>query len=177
MKVRQERTEITDAEERELEDSVRRLVARSGDVAHAASRPPAYWQNLIIRINARIDREESGKMLSIHWALRVAIPGVLAILSFVVGLHYYVPQKATSEESVSAVILSLPSRTVDSLLLNPSPLAASLSIAEVGGNMFDMTQEQIADYLIHQGSVQTLVESLSDQQLGYVMMELGAHQD
>jgi hypothetical protein len=177
MKLRQEKIGITDAEEHELEASVRSLAVQSGGDGSAGLPPPVYWQNLIVRINTRIDREESGKMLSIHWALRVAIPGVVAILSFVIGLHYYVPQRATTEESVSAVILSLPAQSVDSLLLNPSPLAVSLSIAEVGGNLFDMTQEQIADYLIHQGSVQILIESMSDQQLGDVMVELGAHQD
>lgn len=176
MKIRQEKTEFTDAEERELEESVRSLVNQSGDRGHAAP-PPAYWQNLIVLINSRIDREESAKMLSIHWALRVALPGILAILSFVIGLHYYVPEKTTQEESVSAVILSLPQRSVDSLLLDPSPLAGSLSIAEVGGGFFEVTQDQIADYLINQGAAQTLVESMSDELLGDVMVELGTRQD
>lgn len=176
MKLRPEKTEITDAEERELEDSVRQMASRTGGI-HPAVPSPAYWQNLVIRINSRIDHEESGKMLSIHWALRVALPGVLAILSFVIGLHYYVPEKAPSEESVSAVILSLPQQSVDSLLLSPSLLASSLSIAEVGSNLFEVTQDQIADYLITQGAARTLVESMSDQQLGDVMVELGAHQD
>lgn len=176
MKLRQEKTEITDAEERELEESVRRLAAQAGDPTPSAP-PPPYWQNLIVRINSRIDHEESGKMLSLHWALRVAIPGVVAILSFVIGLHYYVPEKRTQEESVSAAILSLPAQSVDSLLLNPSPLAGSLSIAEVEGNLFEVTQDQIGEYLITHGSVQTLVETLSDQQLGEVMVQLGIHQD
>src|SRR5512141_244690 len=123
MKFRHERVEPSEAEEHELEASIRGMIPPEGDVAGAP--PPVYWQNLIVRTNERIDHETSGKTLSIHWALRVAMPGVLAIISFFIGMHYYAPEKPEAEESLAAVILSLPGQTVDSLLVNPPPAASS----------------------------------------------------
>src|SRR5512140_166025 len=102
MKFRQGRIEPGEAEERELEASIRGMLPREGEEGIPAP-SPVYWQNLIVHTNERIDRETSGKALSIHWALRVAFPGVLAIISFFIGLHYYVPEKVEKEESLAAV--------------------------------------------------------------------------
>ncbi len=171
MKFRHERTEPSESEERELEALIRGMAPPdAGD--RPAGPPAAYWQNLTVRTNERIDRETSGRALSIHWALRVAVPGVLAILSFFIGLHYYAPERPETEETVAAVILSLPGQTVDSLLVNP-PLAASIRIEDVSTDLFGVSQDQIGDYLINRGETQTLVESLSDQQLGDMLLAMG----
>jgi hypothetical protein len=175
MKFRHEKIGITDAEERELERAVR---AMSGAEQEPPTAPPeAYWQNQIIRSNQRIDHATSGKALSINWAFRVAIPGVVAVLSFVIGLHYYVPEKPRQTESVSEVLLSLPTQAVDSLLAGNAAIDASVSVADVGADIFRFSQAQIADYLITRGAAETLMEGLSDQQVGDLVSALGSVQD
>ena len=54
--------------------------------------PGTYWSNMLVKTNSRIDDVSSVRALSIGWALRVAIPGVVAIISFLIGLHYYSPE-------------------------------------------------------------------------------------
>jgi hypothetical protein len=174
MKFRHEKIQISEAEERLLEESIRSTSSQQpGEVPP----PDVYWQNLIVRTNERIDRSTSGKAISINWALRVAIPGVLAILSFAICLHYYVPETTHHDESVSALVLSLPSQSVDSLLVAPPPEAGSMSQFVSGDDVFSFSADQIAEYLISRGSAQTLVGSLSDQQLGDVEVALGSRED
>src|SRR5512141_561288 len=91
MKFRQEPRDITESEERELVDSVRALELEGGEKGTAPPISDAYWQNLIIRTNQRVDAAASAKAISISWAARVAIPGVVAIVSFLIALQYYVP--------------------------------------------------------------------------------------
>jgi len=175
MKFRQERTEITDAEERELEQSVRMLERSRGETP--VPPPESYWQNLSIRMNTKIDDATSGRALSINWALRVAIPGVVAVISFVIGLHYYVPEKPHQNDTISAVIRSLPEQAVDSLLTGNAPADLTVSPSDIGGDIFIFSESQIADYLITRGAAETLVEGLSDQQVGEVVVALGTIRD
>ena len=175
MKFRHEKIEVTEAEERELEQTVRAMTEGAGEPPSAP--PEAYWQNQIIRSNQRIDHATSGKALSINWALRVALPGVVAVLSFVIGLHYYVPEKAHDVETVSEVLLSLPLQSVDSLLDVTPPIDASVSVEDVAPDIFTFSQTQIADYLIQRGAAETLMESLSDQQVGDLVQVLSTVQD
>lgn len=173
MKFRHDKSEINEAEERRLEDGVRAMAARTGGVS-APPPPDVYWQNLIARTNDRIDHETTGKALSINWALRVAIPGVVAILSFVIGLHYYVPEKASTDQSVNALVLSLPSQSIDSLIANPPRDVESISVIGTGDDVFTFSQEQIADYLINRGAARTFVEGMSEKQLGDVELALAS---
>ncbi len=169
MKFRQERTEITDAEERELEQSVRALDRARGETP--VPPPEAYWSNLGVHVNRRIDAATSGKALSINWALRVAIPGVLAVLSFVIGLHYYVPELPHQSDTIGAVLQSLPPQALDSLLTGANaPADLSVSASDLGGDVFAFSQNQIADYMIDRGAAETLVDGLSDQQVGEVVL-------
>ena len=170
MKFRQERTEITDAEERALEESVRSLERTLGETPV----PPAeaYWSNVIVKANRKIDESTSGKALSINWALRVAIPGVVAVLSFVIGLHYYVPEKPHQNDTINAVLQSLPNQVVDSLLTGNAPADLSVSPSDIGGDIFTFSESQIADYLIDRGAAETLVDGLSDQQVGDVVLAI-----
>jgi hypothetical protein len=161
MKFKPEKDRVTDEEARILENDVRRLDASSTDVP---DQPPVYWQNLIVRTNARIDAASSGKALSISWAARVAIPGVVAIVSFLVGLHYYVPEPAGDDTTVETVVLSLPASSLDSMMSDPSRVDPALSVADVGSDLFDLSSEQITDYLIVHGAASTAVEALSDSE-------------
>jgi len=172
MKQRLEKDRIADEAERELAHDVRRRAAASHRGSQVGPTDP-YWQNLIIRTNARIDDATSGKALSISWAMRVAIPGVVAIVSFLIGLHYYVPEPPEDSLSVAAVMQSLPSAVLDSILSDPSRLDPSLSVQDVGGYLFAGSREQIADYLVVNGSLKAAVEELTEKERSDLLAALG----
>ncbi len=134
-----------------------------------------YWQNLLVRTNRRIDEVSSGKALSISWALRVAIPGVVAIISFLIGLHYYAPERPSRGTSVEAVVLSLPAEAQDSLLAT-LPLSDRLAALSSSGDYFDLSREQITDYMIDNGTTSMLLETLTDDQVEKLLVSLGEHQ-
>ncbi|MEW6510066.1 MAG: hypothetical protein AB1428_03820 [Bacteroidota bacterium] len=172
MKFRQDKHTIGEDEERSLRDDVRRL---AGTERPPQDPPDAYWQNLLIRSNARIDAASSGRALSISWALRVALPGVIAIVSFLIGLHYYVPEVPKEDFSVAAVVLSLPAATIDSLLVDPSPVDPSLSVAELGVDLFDLSRDQIVDYLLTAGNASAAVEGLTEGERSELLAALGTN--
>jgi hypothetical protein len=89
-----------------------------------------------VKINGKIDDATSGKALSISWAARVAIPGVVAIVSFLVGLHYFAPDASRHAPSVAEVVLALPPAAIDSLLVDPSRADPSLSAEDVATDVF-----------------------------------------
>ncbi|HTY57405.1 MAG TPA: hypothetical protein VMF59_01250, partial [Bacteroidota bacterium] len=150
MKYRMEKNPLTAEVERELTSEIRQIAGSRG-AGETPAVPDAYWQNLIIRVNARIDAATSGRALSISWAARVAIPGVVAIVSFLVGLHYIVPDAPKNEPSVADVVLSLPPAAMDSLLIDPSRADPSLSVSDVATDVFVFSRREIAEYLIDSG--------------------------
>jgi hypothetical protein len=169
-----EKTPLTGEAERELTSEIRQIAGSGGG---EGSRPPdAYWQNLIVKINGRIDEATSGKALSISWAARVAIPGVVAIVSFLVGLHYYVPEVLQHEPSVADVVLSLPPATMDSLLVDPSRADPSLSVEDVATDVFVFSRQQIADYFIDNGNPGAAIDGISDREAGTVLAVLASEQ-
>ena len=171
MKYRMEKNPLTGEAERELASEIRQLAG--SPAGEERSRPPdAYWQNLVVRINARIDDATSGKALSISWAARVAIPGVVAIVSFLVGLHYYVPDAYRHEPSVADVVLALPPAAIDSLLVDPSGADLSLSVEEVAPDGFVFSRQQIADYFIDNGDPGAAVDELSDPEANTILKVL-----
>ena len=163
---------LADTEEKGLAESIRAMARQPGDTL-SSSPPDAYWQNLIVRTNQRIDDVTSGKALIISWAARVAIPGVVALLSFLVGLYYYAPEQPGQRSSLTAVVLSLPIHAVDSLLADPTQVNESLSLADIGGDPFALPREQIADYFIETVKANTLMEGMTDQQVNEVLTVLG----
>lgn len=164
MKFRQEPRDITESEERELVDSVRALELEAGEKGTAPPISDAYWQNLIIRTNQRVDAAASAKAISISWAARVAIPGVVAIVSFLIALHYYVPVQTRQHSDVESVVLALPERAVDSLLTDSALPEETLVAVAANENLFDVSSEQIGDYLIENGNSTMLVELLPQEQ-------------
>jgi hypothetical protein len=174
MKYRMEKNPLTDEAERELASEIRQL---AGSEAGESARPPdAYWQNLVVKINGRIDSATSGKALSISWAARVAIPGVVAIISFLVGLHYYAPDASRRAPSVAEVVLALPPATIDSLLIDPSRADPSLSIEDVATDVFVFSRQQIADYFIDDGNPGAAVDGISDRETNTILAVLASEQ-
>ena len=173
MRFRQEKPPGGDEAERRLETEIRQTVSAAGGAGETPP-PEPYWQNLIVRTNARIDHATSGRALSISWAARVAIPGVVAIVSFLVGLHYYVPEPPVERVSVASVVLSLPQTVIDSLLMNPEKADPSLSLADIGVDVFELTREQITDYLVANGNTTAAVEGMTDRETTAFLAVLGS---
>jgi hypothetical protein len=175
MKFRLHEPVVTDADEQEAVRELNEILVRSGE------RPPAipvqsYWSNLLMRTNERIDDATSGKAISISWAVRVAFPGVVAIMFFFIGLHYYyVPQPTEGKTSLTSVFASLPPTVVDSLLSDPTRLDASLSGVDLRDEIFLSSQEQMSEYLISMGKISGALEVLTDEQIQEVLSSLGSH--
>ncbi len=173
MKFRQEKTSHTEAEEQELTRQIRELARESGPAPSTSAPSDAYWQNLIVRTNQTIDHVTSPLAISLSWALRVAIPGVVAVLSFVIGLHYYAPTHRGSQDNLETAVLALPDRVVDSVVTtaavrDETPAAAAV----VGEQVFDIPHEEIAEYFIQTGNENTLIESLDDKQAAALLSAL-----
>ncbi len=158
MKLRKEKLEITDDLEREAVQTVRQLAREPGHVDQAEP-SASYFSSLMVRTNETIDRVTSGKALSISWLARVAVPGVVAILFFFIGLHYYVPEK--SSHSVSDAVKSLSDEDVDSLAANA---AAQGSVPDFQPDLFEISNDQLAEFYLSSASPSVVLESLSEQQ-------------
>ncbi len=163
MKLRQEKTIRDDLAERTLADEIRSLAGKSSSEHDA--RPDVYWANLLVRTNRRIDEATSTKALSLSWAARVAIPGVVAVLSFVIALHYYAPVRTDRGDSLASVVRTMPERTVDSLLVAGAGQGdGALPAVGVGDDIIQVSRDQIAEYFIDNGRETQLVESMDEQQ-------------
>ncbi len=163
MKRKEEPFQFSDFDEQQATGELKRQVAQLRE-------PPAtishtHWSNLLVKTNRRIDEATSAKALSISWAARVAIPGVVAILFFFIGLHYYVPQVGKKESSVASLVNMLPQEAVDSILAEPGRLSASLAANEGSSDIFQFSTEQLSDYLVVTGNAQTAVENLNDSEV------------
>ncbi len=173
MKYKYGKPSITDDDEQRETTEVRRLAAQHGDNGFN-SPPDAYWGNTIVRTNNRIDRATSGKALSISWAARVAIPGVVAIISFLIGLHYYVPEPRKEDNSLTAIVGMLASDEIDSMNVVPPDVDVSLSVPNYHGDVFELSSADIADYFLASGGVSTLMETLPSGQVDDLLIQLGS---
>jgi hypothetical protein len=165
MKLRKEKIDITDEAERDAVEAVRRLAAASQQT-DVGSPPPEYFANMLVRANQRIDVVTSGKALSISWLARVAVPGVVAILFFFIGLHYYAPT-APTRNTIASAVSSLPADAIDSLLTE-SVASGSLTAADINGDLFEVSDDQLADFYIVSGNPGDALEAFSDNQVDEV---------
>ncbi|HXG00372.1 MAG TPA: hypothetical protein VNL69_06275 [Bacteroidota bacterium] len=168
MKLRRHTIDIPDADERQAEEDVRRLAA--GLEQTKPSEPSdAYFQNLLVRTNQRIDYVTSGRAISLSWLARVAVPGIVAIIFFLIGLHYYAPSSGRS--SLVEALQSLPPSEVDSLL------AASLEngyTPELDVSLFEVSNDQLAEYLLESASPSAVLEALPEQRVNEIAAILEA---
>jgi len=150
----------------ELKEQLARLHDAPADL------PSAHWANLIVKTNQKIDETTSAKALSISWAARVAIPGVVAILFFFIGLHYYAPDLSVREGSIASLVNTFPVATVDSILVNPERLDVNLSEEDVSTDIFQFSSDQISEYLVANGNMQTAVNNLDDSDVAALLAVL-----
>jgi hypothetical protein len=166
-------TLATDAEEQQAAGELKALLSLRSSTGPTAPSEP-YWPNLIVRTNQRIDEATSGKAISISWAARVAIPGVVALIFFFIGLHYYVPQQPVQGSTLTAVVSSLPAEVVDSLLAEPQQIESSTASSELRAGLVAVSGEQLTEYLIADGKVGSVLETMSDQQVNDFLVTLGS---
>jgi hypothetical protein len=146
----------------EVDDAERELKRLTGDLSERREPSPGYWGNLIIKTNERIDGATSGKALSISWTFRVALPGVIAVLAFIVGLHYFVPRQADDAASLVNVVAKLPTESADSIYL------ANIGITDEERDEIlspaSVPREQVVDYYVQTADPEAIMETLSDTQ-------------
>jgi len=172
MKWRHETEPATEKAERELEDQIR---ATRGGIPPSPV-PGPYWQNLIVRTNRRIDDVASGKGITISWASRVAIPGVVALLSFLIGMHYYAPESAIGKESLVSLVLKLPDHAADSLLALQYAKADNAGVP-LTGSIMEVTDTQLVEYCIDRGPTTVLFDSLNESDTGEILALLAVKGD
>lgn len=165
MRFRRDKIEMTDAQEHELEAEVRRLATEDGGEGVVPS--ATYFANLMVKTNETIERVTSGKALSISWLARVAVPGVVAILFFFIGLHYYRPEIGNGTTSVVEAVNTLPQSALDSLIV-----ASLVQSGENGQldemNMFEVSTEQLAEYCVNSEDASSLLEKIPTEQLNTI---------
>jgi hypothetical protein len=169
MRLRPDRTKLTDEEEESLELSIRGL-----DRPDSAPPPPAaFWSRQIVGVNRRIDEATSGVALSLSWAARVAIPGVVAVLSFLIGLKYYAPERHAAE-SLRQATSSLAVATVESLYVASVAASDTAVINDVNNSLLSFNSDQAEEFFVENARATTLVEDLSDQELHQVLAALSS---
>ena len=167
MKGRTEFQLPSEQDERQAVEDLKAQLVRLNDISPGL--PSVHWANLIVKTNQKIDDATSAKALSISWAARVAIPGVVAILFFFIGLHYYAPNLPTKEGSVASLVSTLPSATVDSIITDPERFDVNLSEEDIAADIFQFSSDQISEYLIAKGNMQTAVDDLNDSDVATLL--------
>lgn len=168
MKFRKTAAELERTAEKELEDQIRAENQAGG----APEMPRNFWNSLRIRTNERIDHATSGKAITLSWAARVAIPGVVALLSFLIGLHYYAPLPAPAAGPLISVLEELPSRTVDSLLWASMTVVDSADAEIVNLRVFDAESHEIAAYLLDAGATAEVSAFLDDEDVDQILQSM-----
>lgn len=168
MKFRKTVAELERAAEKELEERIREE-SQGGGVPDI---PREYWNTLRVRTNDRIDRVGSGKAITLSWAARVAIPGVVALLSFLVGLHYYAPLPGPSGMPLASVLDELPVRAVDSLLWSSATVGDSIDAEMVYRAVFEAETYDIAAYLLNAGATAEVSEFLEEPEVDRILQSM-----
>jgi hypothetical protein len=169
MRFRNEKHGFSDAEELKQVGDIRML--SEGEPSPA---PPeeAHWSRQLVRINARIDEVSSGRAMSLSWAARVAIPGVVSILFFLIGLQYYVPRHE-HDIRVASVLENSTVQNLDTVLSIAGQSPAGAVQDEIADSYMNVSNEQLSEYLIANGRTTDVMDVMSDQQVGTVLSRLG----
>ena len=112
-----------------------------------------------------------------RWAARVAIPGVVAVVSFMIALYYYVPERPASEGSLASVMMTLEAEVLDSMLVEEPGMGQPLSLAVVYSDLAHLPSEDIQEYLIATGRMTALMQTLSEDQVNDLVTRLSAHKN
>lgn len=166
MRIRRAEPDLDERAERALEEAIR---------SHAGPDPigPAepFWQNLLVRTNSRIDDVASGKGITMSWAARVAIPGVVAIIAFLVGLHYYIPELTADRERLGDILRVMPD-SAQVVLMDRYAIPAEDLSAVAAEEVFDVPVAQAQAYYLETAELSMLGDLLSEEQVSTVLTVL-----
>jgi hypothetical protein len=167
---------VTDEQEQRAADELRQAL-RQADLPPEHVPSETYWSNLLVHTNERIDHATSGKAISLSWAARVALPGIITIVFFFVALrYYYEPGQSGSNASLVAVVASLPGGVIDSLAVQATSSGLSVPTADLDQSFMQPSDDQLADYLIARGNFGVALEAMEDEQIREVLATLGSQQ-
>jgi len=166
MKIRRAEPELDERAERTLEEEIRSHAGRD-----LVGPDEPFWQNLLVRTNSRIDDVASGKGITISWVARVAIPGVVAIIAFFVGLHYYVPELTADRERLGDILRVMPDSARENLMDRYSIPADDLS-AVAAEEVFDVPVAQAEAYYLETAEISSLGDLLSEEEVSTVLTVL-----
>ena len=164
---------ISDEDERRAEDALTAAL-REGGYRGPGTLPDALRNAMIVRTNEKIDRLSSGRALSLSWAARVAIPGVVAIIAFFTALHYYGTPQPERGNEVAPLITGLADTQMDSLFDVAGLGDSAAVLAAAGAGLFDVSSDGAADYLMENDRSAVVLESLSDAEVDRVIAALGS---
>jgi hypothetical protein len=162
---------ISDEEERRATDALTSALHERGYQGHPRL-PDSLRNGMLVRTNERIDRLSSGRALSLSWAARVAVPGVVAIIAFFTALHYYGTPQPPRGNEVTPLLTGLADSQMDSLFEVAGLADSAAIVAAAGAGLFDVSSDGAADYLLEHDRSALVLESLSDAELDRVLAVL-----
>ena len=176
MKRRLLESAVKDEQEQQAVEELRQAL-RQADLPPDHVPSETYWSNLLVRTNERIDHATSGKAISLSWAARVALPGVITIIFFFAALrYYYEPGQSGSNASLVSVVAALPGGVIDSLAVEGTSSGFSVPAAGLDQSFMEPSVDQLADYLVASGNVGVALEAMEDEQIREVLTTLGSQQ-
>ena len=96
----------------------------------------------------------------------------MAIVSFLIALYYYVPVQTRQHSDVESIVVGLPDKVVDSLMVDSTLTGETLVAVAAIEDLFDVPSEQIGEYFIESGNTEALVELLPDQEADQMLDHL-----
>jgi hypothetical protein len=160
--------------EHEQEERLRAMLHRRGLTA-PTKLPDEMRAAMLVKTNDRIDRATSGRALSLSWALRVAVPGVVAIVAFFIGVHYYTTPAQPDPAGLTPVLSAFSDTALDSLMEVHAVVDTSAIAGDTQGGLFDIPADQAAEYLLATDRIDVVAETFEEKDLEAVLTVLAAN--
>lgn len=173
MKFLTPKPDISDEDERRATDALTAALRERG-YAGPGTLPDPLRNAMLVRTNERIDRLSSGRALSLSWAARVAIPGVVAIIAFFTALQYYGTPQPHRGNEVAPLLTGLADTQMDSLFEVTGVGDSAAVVAAAGAGLFDVSSDGAADYLLQNDRSVLVLESMTDAEVDEVLATLGS---
>jgi hypothetical protein len=130
---------------------------------------------MLVRTNARIDGATSGRALSLSWAMRVAVPGAVAIVAFFIGLHYYGNPVPSATAGLTPILNEINDAALDSLMELHAVVDTTELIGDNQAGWFDIPGDLAAEYLLSTDRTGVVAETLQDRELDEVLAALAGN--
>jgi len=174
MKLRTHTSDPSEESEQQAEERLRTTLRGRG-YADPSRLPDAVRSVMLVRTNERIDRAAGGRALSLSWIVRVAVPGVVAIIAFFIGLHYYGTPVPREPGGLGPLLGDLTENALDSLMEMHAVLDTAALLDGTSGNFFDIPADMAAEYLLATDRTDLVAETLDDRQVDDLLTALAAN--